>query len=495
MKKRLLVLLLGVQCAFAQDGQREIALGKREMVVESVYLGDKGFILKTGIPGNLVRGTNRLFYFNAQGALVWEKEIDNEYQGLRSDNVTVAAPDGSMVYHIESKTNSFAGEKQQLTQINAKGEARKLELPIKDDYGKNLQSIFCDEKYLYYLATQNGDELKDKKKGSEKLILNRFTHNGLKHSKVVLDLPAIATPEVSSFWSFAGQGKLGKYLVSKTLLTHANRQTFDVVVIDAEGKVVKKSTIACELGDAYIRPALSDSPGEGKEWHQGGRNLADLNFKMVSGPPAMTVQAPGPAAGPPTTTRFPASASPTSAAFGYLQLVATPQENAIYAYGLLGPGPFKNVAPGYEGFYVYKFDLDGKEVWKVRNPGTKELMDSKFYTTHGRPADRRINLVAQPDGQLTFSIAFIPNLSAQQDLFLFDISGQGQVTRERTTNNGAKEPAMLVALSPKAYAYVKKQPSRKSGEVVHVSFALPGGEVLLLQNLSEHKLNVLFFKQ
>jgi hypothetical protein len=496
MKKRLLVLLLVVQCAFAQDAQREIALGKREMVVESVYLGDKGFILKTGIPGNIVRGTNRLFYFTGQGALVWEKKIDNEYQGLRSDNVTVAAPDGSMVYHIESKTNSFAGEKQQLTQINAKGEAKKLELAIGDDYGQSLQSIFCDEKYLYYLATQNGHELKDKKKGTEKLILNRFTHNGLKHSKVVLDLPAIANPELTSFWSFAGQGKLGKYLVSKTLLTHANQQTFDLVVIDADGKVVKKTTIAYELGDGYIRPAVSENAGEGKEWHHGSRNLANLNFQSTGGTMTTTVHTPGAAPGPPTTRHFASLPGwPTSAGFGYLYLDAIPEENAIYAYGLLGPGPFKKVAPGYEGFYVYKFDLNGKAVWKLHNPGTKELLDSKFYTTHGHPADRRINLVSGPDGGLTFSISFTPNLKAQPDLFLFDISGQGQVTRERTTNKGAEEPAMVVALHPKAYAYVKKQPSRKSDVVVPVSFATPGGEVLLLQNLSDQKLNVLYFKQ
>ncbi len=493
MKKRLFALLLVVQCAFAQDGQREITLGKREMVVESVYLGDKGFILKTGIPGNLVRGTNRLFYFNGQGALVWEKKIDNEYQGLRSKNMTVATPDGSVVYHIESKTNSFAGEKQQLTQINAKGEAKKLELAIGDDYGKNLQSIFCDEKYLYYLATQNGHELRDKKKGSEKLILNRFTHNGLKHSKVVLDLPAIANPELTSFWSYAGQGKQGKYLVSKTLLTHANQQTFDLVVIDADGKVIKKTTIAYELGEGYVRPAVCLSAGEGQEWHQGSRNLVNLNFES-QGLPMTTAMLPPVGSGPPAI-RFYSAGSPTSAGFGYLHLDAVPEENAIYAYGLLGPSPFKVLAPGYEGFYVYKFDLNGKPVWKLHNPGSKALRESKFYTTHGTPSDRYIKLVSGPDGGLTFSITFTPNLSAQPGAFLFDISGQGQVTRERSTNDGAGESAMVAALTPKAYAYVKQQLSRKSDAVLPVSFATPGGEVLLLQNLSEHKLNVLFFNR
>ncbi len=498
MKKVLFLLLLGVSRAFAQDGQHEVTLDKREMPVECILLGEKGFVVKTGNPLFGGKGSVRLLYFTNNGGLVWEKQIDNEYQALQSAHVTVAAPDGSVVYHIEAPSG-FAGEKQHLTQINAKGVAKKMELAIPKDAGRSLQTIFCDQQYLYYLATENGNEAKEKKRGSEKMILNRFSHNGLTRKRIELDLPALFTPELSSFWSFAGQNKQGKYLVSKTLLPYAKDQTFDIVTIDSEGKVTGKKTITYEVGDEYIRPANSLSASEGKATHLGARNMVTLSFESLGYPMQTGSYSVNRAAVGITgalNAPFPAgqSYSPTTAAFGHMHVDPTQEENAIYLYGLLGPRPFRKLDPGYTGFYVYKYDLEGKEIWKLRQPATKEMAASKIYATHALPADRYIRLISRPNGQQTFSIMVYPNLSAQPDLFSFDISGQGQVTEAQSTGRGDGEPVAVAALTPMAREYVRKS-SVKTKDAVPASFPTAGGEVLLLFNPETQKLNVLCFKE
>ena len=498
MKKVLFLILLGVSQAFAQDGQHEVTLDKREMPAECILLGENGFIVKTTDPLFGGKGSVRLLYFTRNGGLVWEKKVDNEHQALHSSHVTVAAPDGSVVYHIEAPY-SFAGEKQSLTQINGKGVVKKMELAIPKDAGRSLQTIFCDQQYLYYLATENGNEAKEKKRGSEKMILNRFSHNGLTRKRIELDLPALSSPELSSFWSFAGQNKQGKYLVSKTLLPHAKDQTFDIVTIDSEGKVIGKKSIAYEVGDEYILPANSLNTSEGKATHLGARNMVTLSFEssgfpMRTGSYSVNRAAVGITGA--LNAPFPAgqSYSPASAAFGYMHLDPTQDENAIYLYGLLGPRPFRKLDPGYTGFYVYKYDLEGKEIWKLGQPATREMAASKIYATNALPADRYIRLISRPNGQQTFSIMVYPNLSAQPDLFLFDISAQGQVTEARSTGKGGAESVPVAALTSIAREYVKKQSSAKTKDTVPISFATAGGEVLLLFNPETQKLNVLYFK-
>jgi hypothetical protein len=396
------------------------------------------------------------------------------------------------VYHIEVKTGDFAGEKQYLTQISENGEVKKTVLAIGDDYGKSLLSVFCDEQYLYFLASQNGNEYHEKKKVNEKVILNRFAHSGLSHKKFVLDLPALSDPATSSFWSFAGQNKQGKYLVSKRLQPEISQQTVDLVTFNAEGKVTGKLTLSYDSSEKFIRPASSISLNEGKEFHMGSRNLVNINFEPTSSVPlTMTSQAPGPAAGPATVSSFGGSSAwHTNAAFGYLHIDAS---DAIYIYGLSGPKPFKRVGSGYEGFYVYKYDINGNQIWKLRSEGTKELLETKFYTTHGRPQDRYIGLYSHPNQRLTFSIAVTANLSAKPDVFLFDISEQGQIAGTHSTKEAAGESAVLVSLTPKAKEYVKKQPLGKSSAAFAHSFVTPSGEVLLMGG-KEGKLHVLFFE-
>jgi hypothetical protein len=263
------------------------------------------------------------------------------------------------------------------------------------------------------------------------------------------------------------------------------------VSFNSEGKVTGKKTISYDSFDKFIRPSSSISHSESKESHLGSRNLVNINFEPTSSVP-LAMTSPGPAAGPSMINQFNGSSEKyTNAAFGYLYIDAT---DAIYIYGLTGPKPFKRVGSSYEGFYVYKYDSNGKEIWKLRNEGSKELLETKFYTTHGRPQDRYIGLLLHPDQKLTFSIAVTANLSAKPDMFLFDISQQGQVTGTYSTKDAAGESALVASLTPNAKEYVKKQPLGKSSAVFASSFPTPSGEVLLMGG-KEGKLNILFFEK
>lgn len=70
--------------------------------------------------------------------------------------------------------------------------------------GKSLQNILCDNNYLYLVATQEGDELHDRKKVNEKLLLNRFDAQTFSYKRFVIDTPPIEEGEENSFWSFIG---------------------------------------------------------------------------------------------------------------------------------------------------------------------------------------------------------------------------------------------------------------------------------------------------
>jgi hypothetical protein len=103
-------------------------------------------------------------------------------------------------------------------------------------------------------------------------------------------------------------------------------------------------------------------------------------------------------------------------------------------------------------------------------------------------------LLVHPDQKLTFSIMVTPILSAKPNVFLFDISQQGQVTGTRSTKDAADECALAATLTPKAKEYVKKQAANKSNAGFSASFFTPNGEVLLLGG-KDQKINILFFEQ
>jgi len=479
---------------FAQDKQHQSELDKSEVPMEFVQLGESGLIIKTGNARFQGKRDYNMLFYTAQGDLLWKKSFKSNTQALQTDHITVASPDGSVVYHIE--LDRFRQHKQHLTQINRKGAVKVLEIDKKVEMGENLISVFCDEKYLYYLASENGNELSEKKKLTEKLILNRFSHADWSYKKAVLAMPTLIDGEFSTFWTFAGQQGKVKYLVSKTINPEVTQQQFDLVTIDPDGNVIGKSNLSFDTGNEWVRPAVSESLGENSNLHNGFHNLLDVNFEYSSSIHSSTWKAPGIAAGPSVNTgSVQNSARMMTGSFGYLQLDIP--NNAIYISGLLGPRPVRKIAPGFGGFYLYKFDLSGKVLWKLIHPGTKELLDEKFYTTHGRAHDRKIAFFASADQKSTFGISFYRNMSAKKRVYLFDMDEKGQVERNRVNSedeSGEWESSLTPTLTARTKDYLSKKMKGNEKDFTSFTFLNKEGELLLLMDEKNRKMNVLYFK-
>jgi hypothetical protein len=483
MRKLLLITFWITSQVFAQDKQHQAELDKNEVPMEFVQLGERGLIIKTGnarFPGK--RDYN-LFYYTAKGDLLWQKTFKSNTQALQTDHITVASPDGSMVYHIE--LDRFRQHKQHLTQINRKGAVKELEIDKKVEMGENLISVFCDESYLYYLTSENGNELSNKKKMKEKLILNRFSHTDWSYKKTVLAMPSLVDGKFSTFWTFAGQWGKVKYLLSKTMNTEVRQQQFALAMIDRDGNILGKIDLDFDTGNEWVRPAVSIGMNESQFLHNGYINLLDINFSeggYISSP-----------ATPNSSLHTPPSMR--SGSLGYLQLDAA--NEAVYIYGLLGPRPFRKVVPGYTGFYIYKFGLDGKVLWKRLNAATQELLDEKFYTIHGLPHNRNISLFVREDQKSTFSISFYRNMSAKKRIYLFDMDEKGQVEGTRVNGedeSGEWDSSLTPTLSVRTKDYLNKKMKGNEKNVTSYTFLNKEGELLLLMDEKNRKMNVLYFK-
>ena len=441
---------------YAQDNKVSITLGKREYA-NPVLMGNGNFMMI--IPK--YKEPSRVQYYSADGKQLWEKSFKNGRLGLG----TIAAdPEGSSVTSLYYG-NDFTRDKAEVTVISKEGDIRQFDLEGSKDFGRSLLAIFSDRKYLYYLAAGR-DETAGKKK-EDRLILNRFSNTDLSYTKFYLDLPEITDPENSVYWSFIGQHKEEKYLVSKTNDTDNSRHIFTVAVFDSNGKVVRNLEINLPLTDVYARPARTLYPRE-------------RSFEVVANGDISVVQSTS--AGSVNTVY-----RPTVGAFSNLYL--DEQRGFLYAYGLFGPKPFKRVAPQYEGIYVYKYDLKGKLIWKLEQQGSQELLDDGRFHIHLLPGQRHISLRVLPDETVNVDVQF------WKSLFAFEVSPTGKFIKEHFSETLMEDMMRFVYRSPKLQSetFMDQNPSKKGGPY-YSNFLTPSGEILISNNPKEDVTDILYFK-
>lgn len=412
----LLVTLLFVILieSHAQEKNITIALGDEEFFVDRIHLGEAGFILKS---------THRLFLYSATCDLIWEKNIKENYSS--GDNVTVASPDGAVVYHVSAKTDNFFKKTQYVTQIKKDGELKEFELPASKEFGKNVISMFGDNDYLYYLMLEENKE----KKNKEVVVMHRFSAADMNHSKITLTLPA----KSDSYWYFLGQKDNIMYIANKDVEMQRPENKLTVVGFKNDGSITSTVTIPISLDKKFTRPALNIN-GPAKAWTE----IKDNDFSARSS----KTTTPGGAAvtynqqnlaygtGPKTvTTRGPSTEYTSSrlkenqAAYSHISM--DEETGSLYIYSLLGTKPFNKsgIANVYEGFYIFKYNAEGNNVWKLQYNGGAELAEEKFFHIHGMPADRHINLVMLPQEKLNFTIRF------RKSLVAYVVSPEGKIVK------------------------------------------------------------------
>ena len=133
MKRTLLLsILLAIAIVKSQGQEKKIdlTLNDNEFFVDRIHLGEAGFMLKS---------THRLFFYSSTCDQIWERNIKDNYSS--GENVTVASPDGAVVYHISAKTDNFFKKQQYITQIKKDGQLKEFEVPPSKEFGKTVITL------------------------------------------------------------------------------------------------------------------------------------------------------------------------------------------------------------------------------------------------------------------------------------------------------------------------------------------------------------------
>lgn len=348
----------------------------------------------------------------------WSVSLGQEYKEMyhpkyQSVNDALPTPSGKYIYSVQIHYNGYHRKTHYISKIDLEGNITKYEIEGRDELGKELQTIFCNDDNLYYLATENGDQNHDRKKSKEKLILNSFSNEDFSYSRKILDLPSVEGEE-EIFWEFIGHNSSEFFIASKKVNSDENISEVNIISFDNAGNLQNSFTLNVELENGFIRPA----------------RLVKSNNRIFSDQENLDY----------TVNPQSNSIYPTYGGFTGIHF----EGGHIYLYGLLGPGKFKKVAAKYEGAYVIKFDLKGNQIWKKELTDNVDLINNKHFNKHATPGLRGISLAVLPDETVNFNINVAERLSTS--LYKYIISPEGLNTKVENVDNIRESAGFTLAL-------------------------------------------------
>lgn len=355
-----------------------------------------------------IASDKNLYAYSATGELLWKKPFHESYNVV--SNLTITSPSASNTFKVSFKGNvwnTYNDKPARVTQISKDGTIKSFEIPGKKEFGKNLLTIFCDDQYLYYLTTKEGDEQHVDKRVKEKLLLNRFSSDQ-SYQQFEIDVPPLPASDYSwVFWSYAGHINGLHYVMAKGWIVEDETEHAAIKLIgfNADGEVKVRKEITTILKDRFMRPVSMRQNGLSYVSYE------NQDFEIPAVPSNTSSK---------TVTMRPMAQ--TSGAFVGFQI--DPIHQCFYAYGLVGPKAFKRLAPEYDGFYVVKYDLEGNEIWRLQHIGDAELVGERIFFRGAAPAFRGMLLDAQADGRLRVKITW-PKGEAS-----FYVSETGQVDKQ-----------------------------------------------------------------
>jgi hypothetical protein len=328
------------------------------------------------VTASVMKGHAEALCLSAEGKELWSWKSPEALNFLFSKTYTLRTPDASYIYVIQYPDNAASGKTIYVNRLTKEGVAKTFEIKARKEWGESLLSMFCDNEYMYILATKEGNEQSAKKKTTEKLILNRFNHSDLGYQRFELALPAVSGGDNVSFWSLIGQRGSEKFLASKSFDNETGKIVSRVVSIDSDGKQLSDTSFETALQEGvFLRPCYSVFG------NASGVELTHIDYEERT----KTNSAVGDI--PATMSTFQV---PLETAFSHV--VYSVAQDCFYSYGLTGTKAFKQIGSEYNSFYVQKFDRGGKLVWKIHQPVSKQLFSEPYFRVHGTPADRRLML-------------------------------------------------------------------------------------------------------
>jgi hypothetical protein len=388
--------------------------------VERVKLNTEGRLLKTlpvenGVAFVTIKGMDiKIIRYGNSLDKEWSKDLDVAYRDIRIPLIeTVASPTGKFLYTTQVHSNGYHGKTHYINKLDSDGKQTKFEIEGRDELGKELQTIFCNDDYFYYLATDNGHQKHKRKKKDEKLILNSFGADDFSYSRKILDLPPVEGEE-EIFWEFIGHTNSEFYVASKKVDYKNNFSEVNIITFDNTGNRKGSITLNVNLDEAYIRPARLD-----KTTAQTYSDQANLDYTV----------------NPQNGNIYPTEGGYTGVDF---------KGNHFYLYGLLGPDRFRNIGARFESAYVIKYDLNGNKIWKKELTDNTEMINNKHFNKHGTPGMRGLSFNVLPDGTINYSISVAQRLSAA--MFKFVISPDGANAKVENIDNMRKSSKSKLAL-------------------------------------------------
>lgn len=376
----------------AQDKEIEILLDRDTELLECFDLGDNGIVIKTGKNIRNVKDQDWKFTrYSSDLELVWEVPVENTMVNRGWSNPVIVSPDGQFFYQIEVKgiNRTARPSKIQLTQINNEGKTNSHEFAI-NEIGKRV-ALFCTQKYICILCSQNGKHNHPKKKEFERLILYKIDVSNFKLQRSLIETPKIEDPENSTFWKFIGQDDEKIYFAKTNLKIEEPEIEHEIITVNFEGKLLNEIAIDISIGSKYLVPAKYPKS------HYENNYISyykDFVYETTASGTYFSV--------------------PLIGAFSHIQLDKS--DNSFYIYGLYGAKEYKKSSPRCEGYYIYKYDQEGKELWNIQNDAPKELALDKNFKYDKEADTRRMTVLTDPDGN-TFLYIWVGTKTLYSTIF------------------------------------------------------------------------------
>jgi hypothetical protein len=349
-----------------------------------------------------------------------------------------------------------------VAQIAKEGTLKNFEFPRTTSSHRSLLSFFCDDQYLYILATGEGHELDDAKRGQEKLILNRYSHENQDHQVYEIDADPLPDDNNTVFWQYAGQVDGLHYLISKSLVPNEPKTIAALTGFNPEGEVKIKKTITETLINKWQRPVKMYDDDMFYS------NLQNFDFYETGGSTLSEAQTAG----------------------GFMGFKVDPLHKCFYVYGLLGAKPFKRIAAEYDGFYINKYDLNGNPVWRMERTGDEELGGERIFHRGAAPAHRSIVLKSLPDGRLNVNIAWMKTEVEH------DISATGEVLGLRSRENvWVHTQSSFDGTGQSAAAKFVKSQTDAGKNINYGIFATSKSDIVIRMNEKDPDLELYFFNK
>jgi hypothetical protein len=379
MRVTLLFILLNVFClSIAQEKKAEIELRSHTDLKRPIFLPDQNLILITS--RYAMKAETTAYCFSPDGDKLWEKKIPVLLPVATQKTNILTTPDGNTILVVQQQDRSYNNGPHQIVMLKRNGDEKTFKIEGKKEFGKNLLKAFCDNNYLYYLASMYGEEKHKDRKSGDKLILNRFSLNDFSYKRFILDLPQIKEGRNTTFWSLIGQRGEEKFLVSKSIDKEAGKNTFTVVTVNFEGKTLNTKVFETALTNGkFTRPSYSwfENPWE--------REFVELDYSQGQGPPGSNYS----------------YKIAHDGAFGHI--IYNDLHDCFYIYGLSGPEPLKKEGDN-DGFYIKKFAADGKLIWDLLQPASTQLLSEKHFHSKSEIDYRKFSITPLPNNDLKADI-------------------------------------------------------------------------------------------